>query len=65
VTHDAGLLPASTLALIPRKEIAEEANMSVRDLIPWGRSSNPAPGIYRDIEQNPFLSFAPRGEPAI
>jgi len=31
--------------------------MSVRDLIPWGRSGNPAPGVYRDLEQSPFLSL--------
>jgi HSP20 family protein len=31
--------------------------MSVRDLIPWGRSNSPAPTIYRDGEQNPFLSL--------
>jgi HSP20 family protein len=30
--------------------------MNVRDLIPWGRS-NQAPTIYRDSEQNPFLSL--------
>jgi len=31
--------------------------MSMRDLIPWGRSSSQAPSIYRDIEQSPFLSL--------
>lgn len=31
--------------------------MSVRDLIPWSRSSSSAPSIYRDIEQSPFLSL--------
>lgn len=30
--------------------------MSVRDLIPWGRSSNPAPTTYED-ERSPFLSL--------
>jgi HSP20 family protein len=31
--------------------------MSVRDLIPWGRSSSQAPSVYRDLEQSPFLSL--------
>jgi HSP20 family protein len=31
--------------------------MSVRDLIPWGRSSSQAPNVYRDIEQSPLLSL--------
>lgn len=33
--------------------------MSVRDLIPWSRGSNasPAPSVYRDVEQSPFLSL--------
>lgn len=31
--------------------------MSMRDLIPWGRSSSQAPTVYRDIEQSPFLSL--------
>jgi len=31
--------------------------MSVRDLIPWGKGSNQSPTIYRDVEQNPFLSL--------
>ncbi|MYZ46121.1 MULTISPECIES: Hsp20/alpha crystallin family protein [Hyphomicrobiales] len=31
--------------------------MSVRDLIPWGRSSNQAPIVFRDDDRNPFLSL--------
>ncbi len=31
--------------------------MSVRDLIPFGRSNNQTPSVYRDVEQNPFLSL--------
>jgi HSP20 family protein len=31
--------------------------MSVRDLIPWGRSNNQAPVPYRDDERSPFLSL--------
>jgi len=31
--------------------------MSMRDLIPWGRSSNPAPTHYRDEGQNSFLTL--------
>jgi len=31
--------------------------MNVRDLIPWGRTSNQAPTVYRDAEQNPFLAL--------
>lgn len=31
--------------------------MSVRDLIPWGRSSNRVPTVFRDTEQNPFLAL--------
>jgi HSP20 family protein len=31
--------------------------MSVRDLIPWGRSSNRVPTVYRDAEQNPFVAL--------
>ena len=33
--------------------------MSVRDLIPWGSRSddNQTPSVYRDNEQNPFLSL--------
>jgi len=31
--------------------------MSMRDLIPWGRSSNPAPTPYRDEGQNSFLTL--------
>jgi len=31
--------------------------MSVRDLIPWGRSGNQAPSVYREFEQSPFLSL--------
>jgi hypothetical protein len=35
--------------------------MNMRDLIPWGRNSNPAPLSYRDDagrqEQNPFLQL--------
>jgi HSP20 family protein len=31
--------------------------MSVRDLIPWGRSNNRAPAVYRDDGRSPFLSL--------
>lgn len=31
--------------------------MSVRDLIPWGRSNNRAPAPYRDDNRSPFLSL--------
>ncbi|HEU4805513.1 MAG TPA: Hsp20/alpha crystallin family protein [Nitrobacter sp.] len=31
--------------------------MSVRDLIPFGRSNNQTPGIHREVEQSPFLSL--------
>jgi HSP20 family protein len=31
--------------------------MSVRDLIPWGKGSSQTPTVYRDFEQNPFLSL--------
>ena len=31
--------------------------MSVRDLIPWGRSNNRAPIPYRDDDRSPFLSL--------
>jgi HSP20 family protein len=31
--------------------------MSVRDLIPWGRSNNKAPASYPDDGRNPFLSL--------
>lgn len=31
--------------------------MSVRDLIPWGRSNNRAPAAYREDDRNPFLSL--------
>ena len=31
--------------------------MSVRDLIPWGRSNNRAPAPYRDEDCSPFLSL--------
>lgn len=31
--------------------------MSVRDLIPWGKGASQAPTVYRDFEQNPFLSL--------
>lgn len=31
--------------------------MSVRDLIPWGRSNNRAPVPYREDDRNPFLSL--------
>lgn len=31
--------------------------MSVRDLIPWGRSNNRAPAPYREDDRNPFLSL--------
>jgi HSP20 family protein len=31
--------------------------MSVRDLIPWGRSNNRAPVPYRDDDRSPFLSL--------
>ena len=31
--------------------------MSVRDLIPWGRSNNQTPSVYRGGDQNPFLSL--------
>ena len=31
--------------------------MSVRDLIPWGRSNNHAPSVFRDEDHNPFLSL--------
>jgi HSP20 family protein len=31
--------------------------MSVRDLIPWGRSNNRAPAPYRDDDRSPFLSL--------
>jgi HSP20 family protein len=29
----------------------------MRDLIPWGRSGDQAPSVYRDLEQSPFLSL--------
>jgi HSP20 family protein len=31
--------------------------MSVRDLIPWGRSNNRVPAPYRDDDRSPFLSL--------
>jgi HSP20 family protein len=31
--------------------------MNVRDLIPWSRNNNQAPTVYRDAEQNPFLTL--------
>ena len=31
--------------------------MSVRDLIPWGRSNNRVPSVYRDDDRSPFLSL--------
>ena len=31
--------------------------MSVRDLIPWGRSGNQAPTVFRDEDRSPFLSL--------
>ena len=31
--------------------------MSVRDLIPWGRSNNQLPTAFRDDDRNPFLSL--------
>ena len=31
--------------------------MSIRDLIPWGRSNNQAPSVFRDDDRNPFLSL--------
>lgn len=31
--------------------------MNMRDLIPFGRGNNQTPSLYRDIEQNPFLSL--------
>lgn len=31
--------------------------MSVRDLIPWGRSNNRVPAPYRDEDRSPFLSL--------
>jgi HSP20 family protein len=31
--------------------------MSVRDLIPWGRSNDRTPAIHRDGSRNPFLSL--------
>jgi HSP20 family protein len=31
--------------------------MSVRDLIPWGRSTDRAPTVYREEERHPFLAL--------
>lgn len=31
--------------------------MSMRDLIPWGKGTTQTPNVYRDPEQNPFLSL--------
>jgi HSP20 family protein len=31
--------------------------MSVRDLIPWGRSNDGAPSVFREEDHNPFLSL--------
>jgi HSP20 family protein len=31
--------------------------VSVRDLIPWGRSSRQPPALFRDEDRNPFLSL--------
>ncbi|PSJ56257.1 Hsp20/alpha crystallin family protein [Pseudaminobacter soli (ex Li et al. 2025)] len=31
--------------------------MSVRDLIPWSRGNNQAPGLYRGEDMDPFLSL--------
>jgi HSP20 family protein len=31
--------------------------MSVRDLIPWGRSNNQIPTVFRDDDRNPILSL--------
>ena len=31
--------------------------MSVRDLVPWGRSNNRAPAPYREDDRSPFLSL--------
>ncbi|MDR6306671.1 HSP20 family protein [Nitrobacter vulgaris] len=31
--------------------------MSVRDLIPWGRSNHQVPTVFRDDDRNPFLSL--------
>jgi HSP20 family protein len=40
------------------QETKGEKNMSVRDLIPWGRDNgNRIPAIYRDGDRDPFLSL--------
>lgn len=31
--------------------------MTVRDLMPWARTSNRAPSVYREGDENPFLSL--------
>lgn len=31
--------------------------MNMRDLMPWGRTQNKAPNLYRDDDRNPFLSL--------
>src|SRR5947208_16072157 len=31
--------------------------MNMRDLIPWGRGGSTAPSVYRDVEQDPFLTL--------
>ena len=31
--------------------------MSVRDLIPWGRSNSQLPTVFREDDRNPFLSL--------
>jgi len=31
--------------------------MNVRDLIPWGRESNPVPSVYRNEPSSPFLAL--------
>jgi hypothetical protein len=34
-----------------------EGIMSVRDLIPWARSDNQIPTVFRDGDRDPFLSL--------
>src|SRR5260221_9851061 len=37
--------------------LKEDMAMKVRDLIPWSRNNNQASTVYRDTEQNPFLTL--------
>jgi HSP20 family protein len=47
---------AGGISTLASKDMQKEKAMNMRDLIPWGRTNDQTPAVYRDAD-NPFLAL--------